>query len=301
MSTNSQPAGATDPVSTPRPKRAGSVLIGLIGSGIQASRSPAMHEGEGDCYGLRIIYKLIDLDLLGMGVNDLPELLRAAKLTGFSGLNITHPCKQAALEFVDEVSPEARAVGAINTVVFRDGRLTGYNTDCSGFRASFRQEMDGAARALVVQLGAGGAGGAVAHALLESGVKRLAICDTDAAKAETLVARLQAGFGAGRAVTVRDPRDTLINADGLVNATPIGMDKYPGLPVVHELLRPDLWVADVIYFPLETALLREARALGCRTMDGIGMAVNQAADAFRLITGCEPDIARMRRHFGAMR
>ena len=148
-------------------------LIGLIGAGIQASRSPALHEAEGAAQGVRYLYKLIDLEVLGLGAEALPELLTAAERMGFAGLNITHPCKQAVLPLLHELSPDARALGAVNTVVLRDGRRIGHNTDWFGFAESFRRGLPDVARDRVVQIGAGGAGSAVAHAALTVGVRHL--------------------------------------------------------------------------------------------------------------------------------
>ena len=276
------------------------VLVGLIGGGIQASRTPAMQEREGAEQGLRLIYKLIDLDVLRLGPETLGELLTAAERMGFSGLNITYPCKQAVVPLLDELSPDARALGAVNTVLFQDGRRIGHNTDCSGFAESFRRGLPDMRRDRVVQLGAGGAGAAVAHALLAEGVGRLAISDTDTPRAEALAADLAARFGTGRAVALGDLAAEVAAADGLVNCTPVGMAKLPGTPLPVALLRPAIWVAEIVYFPLETELLRAARAIGCRTLDGGGMAVFQAVGAFRLFTGLEPDAARMQRHFAAM-
>lgn len=276
------------------------VLAGLIGSGIQASRTPAMQEREGAEQGLRLIYRLVDLDRLGLGPEALEELLAAAERMGFQGLNITYPCKQAVVPLLHQLSPDARALGAVNTVVFKEGQRIGHNTDCSGFAESFRRGLPDARRDRVVQLGAGGAGAAVAHALLAEGVGRLAVADTEVPRAEVLAADLVARFGAGRAVAVADLREEVAAADGLVNCTPVGMAKLPGTPLPVALLRPALWVAEIVYFPLETELLRAARALGCRTLDGGGMAVFQAVGAFRLFTGLEPDAARLQRHFAAM-
>jgi shikimate dehydrogenase len=149
-------------------------------------------------------------------------------------------------------------------------------------------------------MGAGGAGAAVAHSLLAEGVGRLAIADTEAGRAGALADALNARFGAGRAVAAEDLAAEMAAADGLVNCTPVGMAKLPGTPLPVALLRPALWVAEIVYFPLETELLRAARAIGCRTLDGGGMAVFQAVGAFRLFTGIEPDAARMLRHFAAM-
>jgi shikimate dehydrogenase len=288
-------AAREDRLAAPRP-----VLVGLIGSGIQASRTPAMHEREGAAQGVAYVYKLIDLDVLGLSAGALPELLTAARRFGFAGLNITHPCKQAVIPLLDDLSPDARALGAVNTVVFRDGRAVGHNTDWSGFAEAFKRGLSDVERHRVVQFGAGGAGAAVAHALLTLGVGELSIVDTDRERAERLAQDLCGRFGAGHAVACKDHVQAVRAADGIVNTTPLGMAKYPGMPLARELLRPDLWVADIVYFPLETELLATARAIGCRTMGGGGMAVFQAADAFRLFSGLEPDAARMIRHFESM-
>lgn len=277
-----------------------SVLVGLIGAGIQGSRSPRLHEREGFEQGLRYVYRLVDLNTLGSGVEMLPELIAAARRFGFAGLNVTHPCKQSVIPALDALAPDAQALGAVNTVVFEDDRAVGHNTDWWGFAESFRRGLPDVRRGHVVQLGAGGAGAAVAHAMLTLGASTLTLVDTDRSRAEQVAANLAARFGAGRAVAGDDPAACLAGADGLINTTPVGMAKYPGLPLPAALLRPDLWVAEIVYFPRDTELLKRARALGCRTLDGGGMAVFQAVEAFRLFTGIAPDAERMLRHFAAM-
>jgi shikimate dehydrogenase len=277
-----------------------SVLVGLVGTGIQASRTPSLHEREGAEQGLRYIYKLIDLETLGLNASALPAILNAAQQFGFAGLNVTHPCKQSVIPLLDELSPDAAALGAVNTVVLKDGRRVGHNTDWWGFAESFQRELPDVRRDRVVQFGAGGAGAAVAHALLTLGVGEVVLVDTDQARAQQLVEDLRKRFGASRASTSGDLALTMADADGMVNTTPLGMAKYPGMAVPSELLRSDLWVADIVYFPLETELLRQARARGCRTMSGGGMAVFQAVGAFRLFTGREPDAGRMLQHFSEM-
>ncbi|RVD74628.1 shikimate dehydrogenase [Pseudomonas koreensis] len=276
------------------------ILAGLIGAGIQASRTPSLHEHEGDAQGLRYLYRLIDLDQLQLDSNALPDLLQAAERMHYTGLNITFPCKQAIIPLLDELSAEARGIGAVNTVVLKDGKRIGHNTDCLGFAEGFRRGLHDVARERVVQMGAGGAGAAVAHALLSEGVRQLSIFDVDRERAESLANNLNQHFGAGRAIAGRDLPGTLNQADGLVNTTPMGMAKLPGTPVPVELLRKALWVAEIVYFPLETELLRNARALGCRTLDGGNMAVFQAVKAFELFSGVEPDAQRMLAHFQSM-
>jgi shikimate dehydrogenase len=276
------------------------VLLGLIGAGIQASRAPALHQQEAAAQGLHCIYKLIDIEHLRLGADALADLLTAAEQMGFDGLNITHPCKQAVLPLLHELSADARALGAVNTVLLKDGARIGHNTDWWGFAESFRRGMPDVALGRVVQFGAGGAGSAVAHAALTLGVVQLTIIDVDAGRSQALADSLCARFGAGRAVRGVDPASAVNAADGVINATPMGMAGHAGMALQASLLRRDLWVAEIVYFPLETALLRAAREVGCRTLGGGGMAVFQAAEAFRLFTGRTPDAARMLRHFAAM-
>jgi shikimate dehydrogenase len=274
----------------------GKLLVGLIGAGIQLSLTPAMQEEEARHHGLRLHYQLIDLDLTPGSLAQLPALLTAARIMGFAGLNITYPCKQAVLPLLDELSPEAQAMGAVNTVVIRDGRLVGHNTDGSGWAWGFRRALPDADLRCVVLLGAGGAGSAIAHAVLGLGAKQLRIVDTDRVRAEALAKALTEQHGV-RAVAYADAAQALAGASGLIHATPTGMAKIPGLPVDAALLRPELWVSEVVYFPIETELLKTARALGCRTVDGGTMAVGQAVGAFELFTGLLADAARMEQHF----
>jgi shikimate dehydrogenase len=282
----------------PAGHRAGrrTVLIGLVGRGIGSSRSPIMHEREGARLGLDYAYRLVDFDQLGLDDAALGEVIAAAEDHGFSGLNVTHPFKQSVVSFLTELAPDAAAIGAVNTVVFKDGRRIGHNTDSWGFAESFRESMTGCGLDHVLQLGAGGAGAAVAHALLDLGATHLALVDTAPSRAEQLADSLNARFG-GR-VTVPASTDTAFaHASGVANTTPVGMAKYPGLPFAPGLLSPRHWVAEIIYFPAETALLRLARERGCRTLSGLGMAVNQAVRAFELFAGVKPDKVAMTRHF----
>lgn len=272
-----------------------SLLLGLIGDGITASRTPGMHEAEGARLGIPTIYRTIDVALPTVASASLDDLLTAAIRLGFDGLNITHPFKQEVCALLDEVAPEARRIGSVNTVVIdSERRTTGYNTDVTGFARGFEDGLEGAARDRVVQIGAGGAGRAVAFALSGLEVGELVIADVSAQRAHALAEDIG---GAVRAVSLDQVEAEIAEADGIVNATPMGMRAHPGTPVDTRLLRADMWVADVVYLPLETQLLREAKAVGCRTLDGSGMAVNQAVDAFALFSGTAADPARMRQAF----
>ena len=275
----------------------GPLLVGLIGAGIQQSRTPGMQEAEAAAVGLDLEYRLLDLDRLDLPSEAVGALIEWAGSKGFAGLNITHPCKQLAVAHMDALSDDARAIGAINTVVFAGGRRVGHNTDCSGFGESFRREGAGFRRRRVVLLGAGGAGSAVARALLLNGVGSLAIFDIVGARAERLATDLRQAFGPAAAEVVTNLPGALASADGLVNTTPIGTDKHPGIPLDPMLLRPDHWVADINYFQTRTELLAAAETTGCRTIAGKGMAVFQAAHAFELFSARKPDPDRMARHF----
>jgi shikimate dehydrogenase len=275
-------------------------LVGLIGAGIQRSLSPAMHEEEARCQGLALRYQLIDLDRTGAGPEALPTLLAAARLMDFAGLNVTFPCKQAILPLLDGLSDEARTMGAVNTVVAREGRWVGHNTDGSGWAWGLHRALPHPDLGRVVVQGTGGAGSAIAHALRRLQAEVLVLVDTDPARADALAASLRAAGGRTRVETATDIARALQGANGLVHATPTGMDKLPGLPLDPALLHPGLWVSEVVYFPLDTALLRAARERGCRTVDGGTMAVGQALGAFELFTGRSADPVRVEAHFRRM-
>lgn len=273
------------------------MLVGLIGAGIQRSLTPAMHEQEAREQGLALHYQLIDLDAAHVGADKLPLLIEAARIMGFAGLNITYPCKQAVIPLLDELSDEAREMGAVNTVVFQGGRAIGHNTDGSGWAWGFRRTLPEADLSRVVLLGAGGAGSAIAHAVLRLGAAKLVIVDREADRAAAAAAELDRHHGDGRVTACADVEQALQGASGLIHATPTGMDKLPGLPLPAALLRPDLWVAEIVYFPLETELLRAARLRGCATVDGGTMAVGQAIGAFELFSGRKADPTRVEAHF----
>ncbi|RZK02113.1 MAG: shikimate dehydrogenase [Novosphingobium sp.] len=272
---------------------------GLIGRAIAKSRSPLLHEQEARAQGLDLSYRLFDFDELGLADGDLANLLVRLRDEGFCGVNVTYPFKQAIIPLLDELAESAALVGAVNTIAIRDGRLTGHNTDMEGFRDSVREGLPGAPMGRVLQLGTGGAGAAVGCALLSLGVERLILADVDPARAQALAEALEARFGAGR-VAVQDSAALSTDAvDGIVNATPMGMAANPQSAIAPELILPRHWVADIVYFPLETEMLRLARAKGCRVLNGSGMVIAQAAKAFEIMTGHPADVARMRASFAA--
>ena len=274
-------------------------LTGLIGHGVGPSLTPEMHEREAERQGLRYVYKVIEQPGGDVDVAHLDRLLASAIELGYDGLNVTHPVKQAMVPLVDETTDTVRAIGALNTITVRDGRTTGHNTDVTGFRRAFTEGLPDVDRDRVVLLGAGGAGTAVAHALVSLGVRRLLVVDLDQDRAAALAASLAEGPTEVELVqpTLGWLRAAVAMATGLVNASPMGMAAHPGSPVQPELLRPGLWVADIVYRPLHTTLLDDAAAAGCTVLTGAGMAVHQAADAFELITGRPADRAAMLRDF----
>jgi shikimate dehydrogenase len=268
------------------------LLLGLIGAGIQRSMSPALQEEEGRQHGLRVHYQLIDMNSLEM----LPELMRAVRVIGFAGLNITYPFKQAVIPLLDALSDEARAIGAVNTVIREGDRLVGHNTDASGWSWGFRRALPEADLARVVLLGAGGAGAAVGYAALELGVSNLSVYDVDPSRAAALASSLQSRFP-GKANVANNLKTALQSASGLIHCTPTGMAGHAGMPLDERLLRSTMWVSEIVYVPLETELLKAARRSGCATADGGHMNVGQAIRGFKLFTGLDADAARMDAHF----
>jgi len=276
------------------------VLVGLIGANIMGSLSPALHADAFAAAGIDGYYHLMDADRLAE--RRLVPLLGAVKAVGFAGVNITFPFKQDVMRLLDGLDAEAAEIGAVNTVTIApDGTTTGYNTDRIGFRRSFEAGLGRASAegATVVLVGAGGAGCAVAFALMDLGVAAIVLNDRDAARASALMESLRARYGATRCRLSQDLEREIAVADGVINATPQGMRGFPGNPVPVAGLGARHWAADVIYTPIETEFIRAAAAKGARVLTGGGMCVHQAAAAFRLFTGIDPDVPRMHRSFAA--
>ncbi|MRG60667.1 shikimate dehydrogenase [Agromyces sp. CFH 90414] len=284
------------------PSSTGRYLVGLIGEGITASLTPAMHEAEAAELGLDYEYRTFDLIELGRPAGDVAAMLAEARAGGFAAMNITHPCKQLAAELVDELDTDAARLGAVNLVVYGEAGLVGYNTDWMGFRDALANGLPTASLEHVVQVGCGGAGAATAYALLAQGAERLELSDVDPARAEELASRMRTHFP--RQAVETSPHDDLAagiaRASGVVHATPLGMLHHPGLAFDPDLLREDAWVADVVYRPLETELVRRSLERGHPVLDGGRMAVGQACASLRIITGTSPDRGRMEHHFRAL-
>ena len=263
-------------------------LTGLIGAPITHSASPALHEQAADALGLRCHYQLIEI--AGADRAELRGLLDGVRRLGFAGVNVTFPYKEAVLELLDELSPGAAKIGAVNTVVVRDGQLIGHNTDTTGFARAVTQLVTASSHGAVALIGAGGVGKAIAFALAGLGVAELRIFDSDHAKAADLAARLE---GHARTTVVHSVEEALRGVTGVVNGSPVGMLPSLGTPVPENLLHAGLWVADAVYFPLWTPLLTAAKAKGAAVMTGRELAIYQAADAFELFTGFVPSVAVM--------
>lgn len=276
------------------------ILLGLLGANIGGSLSPALFADAFAAAGIEGFYHLMDVDCLRE--KRLPELLDAIKAAGFAGANITYPFKQDIIALLDSVDPEAAQVGAVNTVAIDSGgRTTGHNFDRRGWRRSFEENFGpgGARGSTVVLIGAGGAGHAVAFALMDLGVALLVVHDRDRARADMLCASLASLFGASRCRAAGDLAREIAAADGVVNATQTGMRGFPGNPVPAGALKASHWAADVIYTPVNTEFIEAAAARGARVMNGGGMCVHQAVEAFHLFTGIAPDAVRLRRAFDA--
>ena len=208
------------------------ILVGLIGRNIQGSLSPALFADAFTAAGIDGFYHLMDADRLPG--RQLPQLLDAIKVAGFAGANITYPFKQDIIPLLDAIDPEAAQVGAINTVaIAADGRTAGYNFDRRGWRNSFAETLgpDSAQGKTVVLIGAGGAGRAVAFALMDLSVAAVVLHDLDRSRASALQADVSRHYGAARCRVSGDLERDIAAADGIVNATQTGMTGFPGNPV----------------------------------------------------------------------
>ena len=281
--------------------RSDNYRIGLIGEHIGTSLSPMIHTAEAIAQGLTDFrYELIDLEAQPDAVEHLGEIIQEHVAAGFTGFNVTHPHKQHVIAHLDGLTAAARILGAVNNIILTQDGWIGHNTDHSGFLGGLHARLpEDAPRETAVLFGAGGAGAAVASALLDFGVQNLYVIDPQQAQLDQLNERLAAILDEGLRLHTGSPDMAAAwvpNANAVINATPIGMEHLPGTPFDVSLLTGDHWVADVIYRPLETQLLAHARSLGCHTVDGTAMLVEQAADTFEYQTGLAANRQRMRTH-----
>lgn len=272
------------------------IRLGLIGDNIARSQSPGLHVEAGRLCGLEVSYdRLIPRDL-GL---DFDAVFDRCAGEGYRGINITYPYKELVVPRLAVPDPLTVAISACNTVLFGAAQPQGHNTDFSGFAAAYRASFGDGAPGRVAMIGAGGVGKAIAFALGRLGARQLRIFDTDAGKAGAL-ARALAGAGIAMEVAVAPSVAAAADgADGLVNCTPIGMSGHPGTPVEADRMAGASWAFDAVYTPVDTEFLRLARRAGLTIMSGWELFFHQGVQAFRLFTGCDVDMAVLRRRIGA--
>ncbi|SCZ79340.1 shikimate dehydrogenase [Acidaminobacter hydrogenoformans] len=272
-------------------------LTGLLGYPLKNSRSPRMHNISFSALGLEYAYLAFEIE-----DGFLPGALEAMKALHAQGFNVTMPHKQKVLQYLDEVDPAARMIGAVNTVYNDNGRLVGYNTDGKGFVKGLAEEGFDLAGKRVVLVGAGGAGRAVGVQVALSGITDMTIFDVESEKVTELLETIHENIKSVNAIGVVYNEAAVVeavkNADLLIDCTPLGMDKVVTNAEGQEenlidkstvndpsVFRPDLFVAHIVYIPLETKLIKMAKDAGCKTMNGIPMMIWQGAEAFEIWTG----------------
>lgn len=273
----------------------GRYRVGLLGHGIGESLTPPMHEREAGRLGLD--YRYETHDYLHDPDVDIGAELDRLEAEGYAAVNVTHPFKVQVLEHVDQPSEVVQRIGSANLVLLGGAGRQAHNTDCTGFRAGLEEFLGDRPRGRVLQVGAGGAGLATAYSLLAMGFDELVVHDLHESAADDLVQRFAVEGGSRLRTTAGDLARWIGGVDGVVHVTPVGMVQHPGTAFDPADVAPTAWVAEVVYRPLETELVRRARSRGLATLDGGAMAVGQAVDSLRLITGREPDRARMTAHF----
>ena len=266
-------------------------ILGVIGHPVTHSASPAMHNAALAATGLDYVYVAFPVPPEGAA-----HVGAAMRHLGIRGLNVTVPHKHAVLSFLDEVGPEARAIGAVNTIDHRDGRLVGHNTDAYGVLASLREGGLERLPPKVALLGAGGAAKAVLHALLSRGeVEEVILLNRTVSRAQSLAEAMGAG-GRVRVAPLAES-GSVREAELVINATSIGMEPEAGVSPLGDgsVLHDGMAVLDIVYKPLRTRLLEQALAAGARALDGLGMLVHQGARSFEIWTGVRPPVDAMRR------
>lgn len=268
-------------------------IVGLFGFPVHHTFSPPMHNAAFAEMGMDYVYLPFEVC-----PEDLSAAVRALVPLGIAGVNVTIPHKEAVIPFLDEISETAQRIGSVNTVRVRDRKLEGFNTDAYGFETALFEE--GGVRLAgkrIFVMGAGGASRAVCFQSALSGAEELVIADVLSGRAEALAGAVSEAVPGCRVFTcpVEGKRieKALEGKDLFVNATPIGMKEDDPSLIRTEWLSPGTTVFDVIYNPLETRLLREAKARGFTAVNGIGMLVHQGARAFEIFTGRKPPVASM--------
>jgi shikimate dehydrogenase len=264
-------------------------VAALIGSPVGHSLSPAIHQAAFDAAGVDWRYVAFDVP-----VGRADEALAAMRLLGIAGLSVTTPHKEQVAAAVDGLAPAAAALRSVNTVACEEGRLVGHSTDGQGFVSALRAEGVDVCGMRVAVLGAGAAARSVVAALDHAGAADIAVLNRTAEKVADVVALAPSTAHSAGSAEQRAGAEQLARAELIVNATSVGFGS-DDLPLDAEVLHPEHIVADLVYHPLDTALLRAARAAGARTFDGLGMLVHQAALQQQLWLGRLPDVTVMRR------
>ena len=270
------------------------IICGIIGDPIEHTMSPAMHNAAFKALGLDYVY--IPFKVKSLELKKAAEGIRGLN---FRGMNVTIPHKVAVMQFLDRIDPLAEKIGAVNTIVNDGGILTGYNTDATGFLQTLHDRNVEPAEKKVLLLGAGGAARAISHILTREKAQ-LTILNRkqELSWAEDLAARLSRNYKAdikAGELTNENLKKAINAADLLVNATSLGMSPdVDETPVPADLLHANLTVFDIIYNPLPTRLLREAKAAGAKTIDGLEMLVRQGAASFEIWTKIKPPVDVMR-------
>jgi shikimate dehydrogenase len=267
------------------------IRLGLIGDNIAASRSPALHEASAPLIGRTVRYDRLVPRELGL---DFDGAFARAQAEGFRGLNITYPYKERVVEKLRIEDPRVARLGAVNTVLFEAGGPVGWNTDFTGFMAAYRSAFADHAPGVVCMIGAGGVGKAVAYGLIELGATEIRLVERDLSKAQALAAALSEAAPGLRTSATDDAEAAAAGADGVVNSTPVGMDRYPGTPLPRAAMRGASWAFDAVYTPMDTRFLRDAEAEGLRILSGYELFFYQALHAFALFHGTALPEAAMR-------
>jgi shikimate dehydrogenase len=275
------------------PKRFPHKLYGLIGNPVEHSLSPYMHNAA---------FSKLDIDAAYLPFlvqkGKLRQAISALRLTGISGFNVTVPFKSECMKYLDKIDPLAQAIGAVNTVVNKKGRLIGHNTDCTGFLRSLEEDLNFKARGKkIFVIGAGGAARAIAFGLARSRAKSIAVYDIMPLKAGSLVSDLKKSFPAVDIIlsSAKDKKDIMQCADLLVNCTPIGMRPEDPMPIQVELLHKGLKVYDIVYTPSKTKLVKAALRKSIKAVNGINMLLYQGVLAFELWTGKKAPVQLMKK------
>lgn len=261
-------------------------IYGIFGHPVKHSLSPDMHNSAFNTLGLNSVYVAFDID-----PESIEEAARAIRVMGIRGINITIPHKQTIIPYLDEVSPDAKLTGAVNTVKNENGKLLGYNTDVGGFLRAIREDLDFSPEGNTLFLiGAGGAARAVLSAFCMNGGAVVYITDIIKDKALELANQFKANFQNITIETVELDNQNLIEqklneADILVNASPAGMDGVGSLDIPLTSLNKNAVVYDLVYKPPDTSLLKEAKQLGHKASGGLSMLLYQGAESFEIWTG----------------